>query len=119
MTSSSKSVLRCGPETLDVPDATPRAHSSFFDHLNNTLMSPATAGINQSGHPLGTVADEPVDHVVNSLSKALHTVELEHDRRCALDVDCRFALAGWNPRASAVAGDLVLARPLDLFDHRD
>jgi HAD superfamily hydrolase (TIGR01549 family) len=39
-----------------------------------------------------------------------------HDRACAEAVGCRFALAGWNPRASAVPGDLVLARPLDLLD---
>ena len=45
--------------------------------------------------------------------------DTEHDRACALDVGCRFALAGWNSRASAVAGDVVLARPLDLFDHLD
>jgi AraC family transcriptional regulator len=83
MTSISKSVLRCGGERLDMPDTTPPAHSSFFDHLDNKLTSPTTAGIDQSVHPLGTVADEPVDHIVNSLSKALHTVELEHDRRCA------------------------------------
>jgi HAD superfamily hydrolase (TIGR01549 family) len=41
--------------------------------------------------------------------------DTEHDRRCALDVGCAFALAGWNPRASAVAGDVVLGRPLDLL----
>jgi phosphoglycolate phosphatase-like HAD superfamily hydrolase len=48
--------------------------------------------------------------------------DTDHDRRCAQEVGCAFALAGWNPRASAVAGDRVLARPLDLLDllfHRD
>ena len=36
-----------------------------------------------------------------------------HDRRCARAVGCRFALAGWNPRAAAVAevDDIVLAPP--------
>jgi len=42
--------------------------------------------------------------------------DTEHDRRCAQAFGCRFALAGWNPRASAVAGDLVLDRPLDVLD---
>jgi phosphoglycolate phosphatase-like HAD superfamily hydrolase len=42
--------------------------------------------------------------------------DTDHDRRCARDVGCQFALAGWNPRASAVLGDLVLSRPLDLLD---
>jgi phosphoglycolate phosphatase-like HAD superfamily hydrolase len=45
--------------------------------------------------------------------------DTDHDRQCALDVDCTFALAGWNPRVSAVAGDVVLARPLDLLGHLD
>jgi AraC family transcriptional regulator len=93
MTSSSRSVLRCGPETLDIPEATPRAHSSFFDHHNNKPASPAALSVDQSAQnavdpawtdaPLGTIAGEPDDYVVNSLSKALHTVELERDRRCA------------------------------------
>jgi len=39
-----------------------------------------------------------------------------HDRVCAATIGCRFALAGWNPRASAVAGDLVLRRPIDVLD---
>ena len=41
--------------------------------------------------------------------------DTEHDRRCAVESGCQFALAGWNPRASAVAGDVVLRRPLDLL----
>jgi phosphoglycolate phosphatase len=45
--------------------------------------------------------------------------DTEHDRRCARDIGCNFALAGWNPRASAVAGDHVRARPLDLLDLLD
>jgi len=43
--------------------------------------------------------------------------DTDHDRRCAHDAGCAFALAGWNPRASAVAGDLVLGRPADLLRH--
>jgi phosphoglycolate phosphatase-like HAD superfamily hydrolase len=43
--------------------------------------------------------------------------DTDHDRRCARDVGCEFALAGWNPRASAVVGDLVLGGPLDLLRH--
>lgn len=41
--------------------------------------------------------------------------DTEHDRRCATDVGCRFAMATWNPRASAVAGDVVLGRPADVL----
>ena len=39
-----------------------------------------------------------------------------HDRTCAADARVRFALAGWNPRASAEPGDIVLARPADVLD---
>ena len=43
--------------------------------------------------------------------------DTDHDRRCAGAIGCDFALAGWNPRASAALGDLVLSRPLDLLRH--
>jgi HAD superfamily hydrolase (TIGR01549 family) len=38
-----------------------------------------------------------------------------HDRACAQAAGCRFALAGWNPRAASEPGDLVLAQPADLL----
>jgi HAD superfamily hydrolase (TIGR01549 family) len=38
-----------------------------------------------------------------------------HDRECAAVAGVRFALAGWNPRATAEDGDLVLAEPADLL----
>ena len=43
--------------------------------------------------------------------------DTRHDRACARAVGCRFALAGWNPRARATAepDDLVLDRPVDLL----
>lgn len=42
--------------------------------------------------------------------------DTDHDRACALDVGCRFVLAGWNPRAlrSRQNDDLVAKQPLDL-----
>ena len=41
-----------------------------------------------------------------------------HDRVCASDAGVAFALAGWNPRAAAIAAsdDLVLSRPAELLD---
>jgi phosphoglycolate phosphatase-like HAD superfamily hydrolase len=61
--------------------------------------------------------------VLDALGLEAHHVifvgDTEHDRRCAQDVGCTFALAAWNPRASALVGDVVLARPLDLLDHVD
>jgi phosphoglycolate phosphatase-like HAD superfamily hydrolase len=38
-----------------------------------------------------------------------------HDRASAAAVGCRFALAGWNPRAVATAGDVVLATPAEVL----
>jgi HAD superfamily hydrolase (TIGR01549 family) len=40
-----------------------------------------------------------------------------HDRACARAVGCRFLLAGWNPRAAAGPGDVVLDEPAELADH--
>ena len=42
--------------------------------------------------------------------------DTEHDRRCAGVVGCRFAVAGWNPRAAGLDGDVVLTRPTDVLD---
>ena len=39
-----------------------------------------------------------------------------HDRQCAANAGVTFALAGWNPRASAESGDIVLSHPLDLLE---
>jgi phosphoglycolate phosphatase-like HAD superfamily hydrolase len=41
--------------------------------------------------------------------------DTDHDRRCALEVGCRFVWAGWNPRAEPPAGDEVLRSPGDLL----
>jgi HAD superfamily hydrolase (TIGR01549 family) len=38
-----------------------------------------------------------------------------HDRACAAAVGAAFALAGWNPRAVAADGDVVLAAPADVL----
>jgi phosphoglycolate phosphatase-like HAD superfamily hydrolase len=66
-------------------------------------------GPKQLGPVLDAIGAEPAD--------VIFVGDTDHDRRCARDVGCRFALAGWNPRASAVPGDLVLRGPLDLLDH--
>lgn len=42
--------------------------------------------------------------------------DTKHDRRCAIEVGCRFAWAGWNERARPTAGDDVLAHPLDVLE---
>jgi phosphoglycolate phosphatase-like HAD superfamily hydrolase len=48
--------------------------------------------------------------------EALFVGDTEHDRTCALDAGVRFGLAGWNPRAVAAPGDLVLTRPQQVLD---
>jgi AraC-like DNA-binding protein len=116
MTCSSKSVSRCGSETVDMPDAAPRAHSPSFDCQDKTHRSPATAYIdrlvqNAAGGAstdvlLDTMAGEPVDHVVRSLSKALQTLELERDRHCAdaLKLAITIRLAGLQSESQAATG---------------
>ena len=49
-------------------------------------------------------------------SEAAFVGDTDHDRRCAAEAGCPFVLAGWNPRAAAVAGagDLVAASPADV-----
>ena len=42
--------------------------------------------------------------------------DTDHDRRCAAAAGVPFALAGWNPRATAEPGDLVLHRPEQVLD---
>lgn len=70
------------------------------------------------------------DYAGKSLGPLLAAMELsaeeivfvgdtEHDRRCAVDVGCRFAWAGWNPRATPTPGDHVLLAPGDLTDLLD
>ena len=39
-----------------------------------------------------------------------------HDRVCASVVGARFAIATWNPRATAEPGDLVLREPSDVLE---
>jgi HAD superfamily hydrolase (TIGR01549 family) len=45
---------------------------------------------------------------------ALFVGDTAHDRACAREAGVRFALAGWNGRAVAEPGDLVLATPADV-----
>ena len=42
--------------------------------------------------------------------------DTDHDRRCASDAGVDFILAGWNPRARAMPGDIVLTSPLQLLE---
>ena len=56
-----------------------------------------------------------LDALQLSAQEIVFVGDTAHDRRCALDVGCPFVLAGWNPRAQAAAGDLVLAHPSELI----
>jgi HAD superfamily hydrolase (TIGR01549 family) len=47
---------------------------------------------------------------------AVFVGDTDHDRTCAAAAGVRFALAGWNPRAVARPGDLVLDEPQDVLD---
>jgi len=47
--------------------------------------------------------------------EAIFVGDTEHDRSSAAAAGVRFALAGWNPRATAMPGDLVLAHPSEVL----
>lgn len=48
--------------------------------------------------------------------EAVYVGDTHHDRACALAVGATFALAGWNQRAEAQPGDVVLTTPTELLD---
>ncbi len=70
------------------------------------LFSDAFDGPKQLGPVLDRLALDP-SHVV-------FIGDTAHDRTCVRMAGARFALAGWNPRAVAEPGDLVLSHPRDL-----
>jgi phosphoglycolate phosphatase-like HAD superfamily hydrolase len=49
-------------------------------------------------------------------AEVLFLGDTAHDRSCARAAGVRFALAGWNPRAVAEEGDVVLTRPAELLE---
>ncbi len=60
---------------------------------------------------------EPVlDALGLGADQILYVGDTGHDRACAAEVGARFVLAGWNPRAVAEPGDVVLARPEQVVD---
>jgi AraC family transcriptional regulator len=61
MTSSSKSALRFGPVTLDMPDATPRAHSSSIDRQQLEHVRPCAEALRLAvaARPAGLPAEGP------------------------------------------------------------
>ena len=60
-----------------------------------------------------------LDRLDVDASDVVFVGDTAHDRVCARDAGARFALAGWNGRAVAETGDIVLSRPADLLDHVD
>ncbi|HMQ24592.1 MAG TPA: HAD-IA family hydrolase [Acidimicrobiales bacterium] len=63
------------------------------------------------GKTLGPV----LDRLGLGADEILFVGDTEHDRRCAEEVGCAFAWAGWNPRAVPTPGDEVLAHPLEVL----
>jgi len=57
-----------------------------------------------------------LDRLQVDASDVVFVGDTTHDRVCALDAGAAFALAGWNARAVADGGDIVLGRPADLLD---
>lgn len=65
-----------------------------------------------AGKTLGPV----LDALALGPDEILFVGDTEHDRRCATEVGCAFAWAGWNARAVPAPGDDVLAHPLDVLE---
>jgi HAD superfamily hydrolase (TIGR01549 family) len=72
------------------------------------LFADAFGGAKQLAPVLEALGLEP--------SQAVFLGDTDHDRRCAQDAGVEFVLAGWNPRATARNGDVVVTSPLDLLE---
>ncbi len=56
-----------------------------------------------------------LDRLDLAAAEVVFVGDTAHDRACAVAVGVRFALAGWNPRAVAEPGDVVLRHPRELL----
>jgi len=72
------------------------------------LFSDAFAGPKRLGPVLDALGVEP--------HQVVFVGDTAHDRVCAQEHDIVFGLAGWNPRAQAGPGDVVLRRPIEVLD---
>ena len=63
--------------------------------------------------------DPVLDRLEVAASDVLFVGDTSHDRECARAAGAAFGLAGWNARAVAERGDIVLSRPTDVLDHLD
>jgi HAD superfamily hydrolase (TIGR01549 family) len=50
-----------------------------------------------------------------SAAEAVFVGDSPHDRATAAEAGCSFAVAGWNPRAAELSGDVRLERPEDVL----
>ena len=73
------------------------------------LFSDAFAGPKELGPVL--------DHLGLTGAQIVFVGDTDHDRACAEAVGAPFLLAGWNPRAQARRGDVVLDDPAEVADH--
>lgn len=88
----------------------PEAGASELDRLGWTPTAQSFArGTPKTLHPV--LADLGVTG-----GEVLYIGDTDHDRACARDVGATFALAGWNPRAAPVDGELVLQDPAEVLD---
>lgn len=94
-----------------------KARTSGLAELRRLGWAPETAWFAED---FGWQAKE-LTPVLDALGVAPEEVcfvgDTAHDQQCAVEVGCRFAWAGWNPRTLAASPEgVVLARPGDLFD---
>lgn len=65
----------------------------------------------------GAKSPTPVlDRLGLDAADAIFLGDTAHDRACAREAGIEFVLAGWNPRAVAMPGDVVISTPSELLD---
>lgn len=131
---------RLGLSVSDYLDAYDASHARPFDGVEQLVAGFNRWAICSNKHPqsgnaelsrlgwnpeLALFADafdgpkqlQPVlDALAVTAEQVVFLGDTAHDRRCAAEAGVRFALAGWNPRAVAEAGDLVMTHPHEFLE---
>jgi HAD superfamily hydrolase (TIGR01549 family) len=89
-------------------------------HPDSGAFELARLGWRPTAHAFARGAPKSLRPVLTDLGVAggevLYIGDTDHDRHCAREVGATFALAGWNPRAKADEGDLLLREPGEVLD---
>lgn len=93
-----------------------KLHGAGVAELSRLGWQPETALFADAFGGAGKSLRPVLERMVLQSSGVVFVGDTDHDRRCAVEVGCRFVWAGWNARAEPTPGDEVLASPLDLLE---